>query len=926
MKKLIMAFALLFGLINMTYAQEKTASIKGLITDTLNKQNLSNAIIAILRKKDSVLVSFTRSLKDGSFELKNLPEGQHIVMISYPNYADYVDVLLLDKNKTIDLGKVPVITKATLLQEVIVKQRIGAIRVKGDTTEYRADSFKVSANADVQELLRKMPGIQVNSKGEITAQGERVQKVLVDGEEFFSDDPAVVTKNLRADAIEKVQAFDKKSDQAAFTGIDDGQKIKTLNLTLKEDKKKGYFGKAEAGTDFDRYYSGKLLANSFKAKRKISGYLTTDNNKFQSLNWDENRNYAGDANTTTEINDDGGMMIFSSGDEFSWGRGFPNSITGGLHFSNKWNKDKYNTNNTYQFNQQDVTGITTSKTQTILPDTSFINTTIQDQVSSRKRNKITSIFDWQIDSSSSLKVTLRSAITNSNTRMNFLGSSISEKNILINSSNRTTSMVEEKQSLNTNLLWRKKYKKTGRTFTINTDINLNNVTNDGFLIAQNDFYNSSGVPIKTDLLDQKKINKQNTSSISSNATYTEPIWKNTFLIFNYRLNLNKNNAERNTLSKNNANNKYENLVDTLSNHFLFNTAGHTGGINIRYNVKKFNFSAGSELGTVTYRLNDLRKNTDRSVNFTNFIPQVTFNYTPKQQRRFNLSYKGSTQNPSLIQIQPIIDNIDPLNIVVGNPNLQQAFIHTISFGGNDYKVLKSRNIYFNSNFSSTENAITNENTIDSLGRRISKAINVNGNYNFNAYLGFGTEVFPSVNVGFSAGPTKSRFVNRINGIDNITNNSGISLGINAGYWGDKKVNFWMNANARNTSSNSSIRPDIITRFWTYDFNTDIQLKLKKIKTYVNIEIDAEIYQKTPVFANQQNVYLVNSSIRKVISKNDQLELKFEANDIFNQNRGINRNASSNFISETINQTIQRFFLFSVIWNFNKNGKAPNEGF
>lgn len=218
-----MASALFFGVINILVAQEKTAGIKGLIIDTLNKQNLSNATIAILQKKDSVLVSFTRSLKDGSFELKNLPEGQHIVMISYPNYADYVDVLSLNKNKITDLGKLPVITKATLLQEVIVKQRVSAIRVKGDTTEYKADSFKVSANADVQELLRKMPGIQVNSKGEITAQGERVKKVLVDGEEFFSDDPAVVTKNLRADAIDKVQAFDKKSDQAAFTGIDDGQ-------------------------------------------------------------------------------------------------------------------------------------------------------------------------------------------------------------------------------------------------------------------------------------------------------------------------------------------------------------------------------------------------------------------------------------------------------------------------------------------------------------------------------------------------------------------------------------------------------------------------------------------------------------------------------------------------------------------------------
>jgi hypothetical protein len=245
-------------------------------------------------------------------------------MVSYPTYADYVEKITVEDGKDKLLGNLPVITKANLLQEVIVRQRVGAIRVKGDTTEYKADSFHVSANADVQELLRKMPGIQVNSKGEITAQGEKVQKVLVDGEEFFSDDPAVVTKNLRADAVDKIQAFDKKSDQAAFTGIDDGQKIKTLNIQLKEDKKKGYFGKAELGSDFTKYNYGKLLANAFKGKRKISAYLTSDNTKFESLNWDENRNYAGDANTTTTVNDDGGIMIMSNGDEFSWGRGFQN--------------------------------------------------------------------------------------------------------------------------------------------------------------------------------------------------------------------------------------------------------------------------------------------------------------------------------------------------------------------------------------------------------------------------------------------------------------------------------------------------------------------------------------------------------------------------------------------------------------------------
>ena len=262
--------------------RSQLSSFKGTITDTLNKQNLANAVISVLRAKDSVLVTFTRTDAQGNFMVKNLPPGNFILMVSYPSYADSVDKLVIEAGKELVLGNLPLITKANLLQEVIVKQRYNGIKVKGDTTEYKADSFHVTANADVQELLRKMPGIQVNSKGEITAQGDKVQKVLVDGEEFFSDDPAVVTKNLRADAVDKIQAFDKKSDQAVFSGIDDGQKIKTLNIQLKEDKKKGFFGKLEAGTDFDKYRNGKALINAFKAKRKISGYLTTDNTKFES--------------------------------------------------------------------------------------------------------------------------------------------------------------------------------------------------------------------------------------------------------------------------------------------------------------------------------------------------------------------------------------------------------------------------------------------------------------------------------------------------------------------------------------------------------------------------------------------------------------------------------------------------------------------
>lgn len=922
MTRLTLIGLFILATISNTFAQQ--GSIKGIVTDTLNKQNLSNAVVSVLRAKDSVLVKFTRTNKEGNFDLPNLTAGKYIVMVTYPAYADYVDIINTTGGIT-DLGKVPVITKATLLQEVIVKQTIGSIRMKGDTTEYKADSFKVSANADVQELLRKMPGIQVNSKGEITAQGERVQKVLVDGEEFFSDDPAVVTKNLRADAVDKVQSFDKKSDQAVFTGIDDGQKIKTLNLTLKEDKKKGYFGKAEAGGDFDKYGYGKLLANSFKGKRKISGYLTTDNTKFESLNWNENQNYGGNTNMTTEVTDDGGIMMWGSGDEFSWGTGFPRSITGGLHFSNKWNKDKHNSNNTYQYNQLDVSGINSNKTQNILPGADLISTSIQNQASSRKRNKLTSTYEWQIDSSSSLKITARGSIVNSNIASNYFGRTINSDSILLNQSNRLTSTVDENKTMNSTIFYRKRFKKAGRTISWNNEINYNDRADDGFLTADNTFYDAFGNLVRRDLVDQQKTNKQIATTINSTINYTEPLWKNTFLVLNYKLSVSRNDAERNTFAKNAANNKYENLVDTLSNHFIFNTTGHNGSVNIRYNVKKFNFSIGTGLGTVNYRLNDLVKKTDRNVIFNNFIPAVTFNYTPKQQRRFNFSYNGSTRNPSLSQIQPIIDNIDPLNLTIGNPNLKQSFVHQFNLGGSDYKVLKSRRISFNVNFSKTENAISNSSFVDNQGRRINQAINVAGNYSLSGRVGYGFEIIPSFNVGLDIGPRINQFANRVNGIDNITKNRSTDFSINMGYWGDKWINFYAYGSAVRNNSTTSIRPDISTKFWSYNAYANLQFKLKKIKTYIDFDLNANIYEKTAVFADQRDVYIVNASARKVISKNDQWEIKASVNDLFNQNLGINRNASSNFITETTNQTIQRYFLFSLIWNFSKNGK-PNEGF
>ncbi len=223
-----------------------------------------------MNAKDSILrKTGLSSVADGSFTLSGLPAGRFIVMVTYPDYADFVERITLDSaNKEHDFGEIRMIPKARLLQEIIIQSRINPVKIKGDTTEFNPKAYVIQPNDKVEDLLRQLPGIEIDKDGKITAQGQPVPKVLLDGEEFFGDDPTLVTRNIRADMVGNIQLYDKKSDQAAFTGIDDGVRTKTINIKLKENTKDGYFGKISGGKGNDGYYEGQGLYNRFKNKFK----------------------------------------------------------------------------------------------------------------------------------------------------------------------------------------------------------------------------------------------------------------------------------------------------------------------------------------------------------------------------------------------------------------------------------------------------------------------------------------------------------------------------------------------------------------------------------------------------------------------------------------------------------------------------------
>jgi hypothetical protein len=325
-------------------------SITGTLADTVNLTNTGYASVSVLNASDSVLQSFTRTDENGRFALNVKATGKYLLLISHPSFATYVDILDVDKTNT-DAGTIIMTSKKQMLNEVIITDA-RAIVIKGDTIEYNADSFKTRAFDNVDELLKKLPGIEIGKDGKIKAYGQEVKKMTVDGEEFFSDDPAIVSKTLRASAIDKVQVFDKKSDQAAFSGVDDGERIKTINLQLKENAKKGYFGKAQLGGGVPGYFENEAMINAFKGKQKIAAYGIMSNTNTVGLGWEEENKYGSGREFSQD--DDGNFYSVSGTDEEDWGgeyrgTGLPKSWVGGALYNNKWLNDSLIFSSNYKF-------------------------------------------------------------------------------------------------------------------------------------------------------------------------------------------------------------------------------------------------------------------------------------------------------------------------------------------------------------------------------------------------------------------------------------------------------------------------------------------------------------------------------------------------------------------------------------------------
>jgi Outer membrane protein beta-barrel family/Carboxypeptidase regulatory-like domain len=923
MRKLIALLTGLFCLSVTSFSQ--TISVTGSIKDTSEKKDVKNAVIALLTPKDSILYKFTRSDAAGAFTIKNVRPGTYILMTTHPYYADFLDNIELKDAET-NLGTLPVIAKSKLLQEVIIKTG-AAIRIKGDTTIYTADSFRVSANANVEELLKKLPGIQVDKNGEIKAMGEKVEKVLVDGEEFFGDDPGMAVKNLRADAVKEVQVFDKKSDQAEFTGIDDGSTKKTINLKLKDDKKKGYFGKVDAAggllKNIDDRYNSNLLFSTFKGKRKLTAFLLSGNTGQDGLSWQDNEKYGGDNdNISMSMDDDGGMMYVWRGGgaddepEVNTENGFIKNINAGLQYSNKWN-DKQTLNISPKYNNQIYNNGQTNFTQTQIGD-SILNENAATITNINRSNFKTSVtYDVKLDSNNSVKFTAKANFYHTESEENRSANTKGETGALKNITNRLLQTTSDKESFYGSVLFKHKFKKLRRTVSLNADWNLLNTNGNNYLKSFNqDFFN--GTVLNEN---QLKESDKTTQKFSVKAVYTEPLSKKYSLEVSHEISLNNGTNNQQTYSYTSATGKYDFIVDSLTNDFKQSIVINKPAVKISFSDKKIKYFFGSGFGFTNFDFLDKTFNKDYLRNFTNFFPAAGFTYNYKSNHSLRINYNGNTTQPTLNQLQPLRDNNNFFNQYIGNPDLKPSFTNSFNLSHNGYNFLKDIWTYQSLNLRTTSNSITYNRTIDAgSGKTITQPVNTDGNISVNFWSGIGFKLKKAdLRLNFNPSLGYNKFADIINSKTSFsrTLNSGLSVYLSKSK--EKKYDVSI-SNDFSFNRNTTSQNDLVNKFYTNVARIDATVYYKKVWS-LSTDYNYFQRQKTEQFNTNLNNQLWNARLKRTFKK-DEFTAYILVRDILNQNIGIERNFYGNTTTEVRNDRLKRYWMIGFTWDFkNKAAKA-----
>ncbi len=897
----------------------------GKIIDGATNTPMIGANVLVKTVTDSLLTG-TVTGAQGTFEL-NRPDIPSVkVEITFIGYTTITKIH--EARESVNLGDLVLQEDTQVLGEVVIEGQVPVGEMKGDTTSFNANAFKTQENAQAEDLVRKLPGITFQG-GQIQAQGEQVQRILVDGREFFGSDPSIALRNLPADAIDRVEVLDQRSDQSRLTGFDDGTYTKTINIILREDRKNGQFGRAYAGYGNDNRYSAGGSLNMFNGDRRIS-VLGLFNNINQ-------QNFSSQDLAGVSANSGGGRGPGGGGGG-RWGGGNNNFFVGndngivstnaiGLNYSDKWGKN-VNFTGSYFFNN------TSNNLRQVTNRETVVNENVRQFYQENLINSVDNFnhrfngrLEADLNEKNSIIVTPNISFQTNRTFSDRDALTLASSGDSLSALRSTSNEETQAFNISNNITYRYKFNKVGRT--LSTDISTSWNKRDQFsdlLAASNDY--------QRNMLD---TTLQETDGLSDgfnyrvNVTLTEPLGEKSIGTLGYQISNNKTRSDQKTFVLGRESGIYA-LDTALSNEFdnkfvtqrvrtgyAYNNEGFNLNLNLDYQNARLDNEAFFPVPGVFKR------------DFNNVLPSANISYRSRESGlSYRLRYRSDTDEPSVRELQNVVNNQNPLNLTVGNPNLGQSFNHNIFANISKVNMEKSRTFFMFVNYSNTSNYIGSNTFItaqDTLingeillrpGGQISQPVNLDGNFRTSVFLTYGAPITKiKTNVNINSRVNFNRIPGIINGERNLNDNLGLSQGLTLSSNVSKNFDFTLSTTGTYTIVNSSLQQNLDNNYYVQESNIRLYFSPNNGKLFLGNNVNHSLYTGLTEGFNQ-SFWLWNIEGGYRFAKNNKAELKVVIFDLLNQNNSITRTISDVAVTDVFTNVLTRYGMLTftyIIGNF-----------
>ncbi len=910
-------FTLAILLLSLASFGQKTVTVKGTVRTNEGK-NLSGATVLLYAagEKDTLR---TLSNEKGAFSFAGVKAKNTGVMVSYigfKTYLNYYDYTNATGEQNIwDIALTP---GANTLENVTLEAN--KVQIKEDTVSYKIDSTMYRKNDKVEDVLKQLPGVSVDKDGTVTAQGKQVTRVKVNGKDFFGGDVTTATRELNADMVDRVQIIDDYGDQSAFTGIKDGDPSKTLNIELKKDKNKGYFGTISAGIGTEGRYANSLSINKFNNSQQISLIANWNNTNASTFNFGSGAmaSMVGGMVRSMGVGR-GGAGIGSALGNFGNGDGIGTTKSIGLNYKEDWSK-KVSAYGSYSYSQKNINTIKNISQQNFFNNTSTTNLQNSNESAVTDNHRISFNIEYKIDVDNYIKFTPTVSYRKSYGDYYSDFAFYNANNIKQNNGYTTDKTKSEAPNFNGNLLFNHRFAKKGRTLSVNLSGGTSSTDATDDYLNKTSYYLNTGT--KDTTLSQWISQENSNNNIRINGSYIEPLNKKQSLEFNYAYSRQLASNDKETFNVNPVSGTKA-YIDSLSNIYDNIYTTNRFGLNFRTTEKKYNYSLGLAVQPATISSNSITGKTNFTQHLVNYYPVVRFAYNFSRSRSFNVNYNGSTSQPAYSQLQPIYDYSNPQYITLGNPNLKPEFTNTFSMRYNNFDFITGNVFFGNLVASFTKDKIVNNVFDRGFGRQETQYLNADGFYTVSGFYNISKPIQGRKYV-FNLGGNVT--YNHNIGFVSNQKNEGENWLVGQRFSTDVKIKKWLETsggvNVAYNNSKYSLQKQFNsnTVAWTFSHNTRIFLPKDFIFTY---DMDKTINNG---FASSvgSNPFIINSGLEKQLKISKQnISLKLQAIDLLNENINISRNVSANYITDTRTNKLGRYFMLTAILRLNKfSGSNP----